>query len=288
MSWDLPSVPRIVAIGDIHGDIKRLNDALVRLGVINTRLEWVAQPQNTYVIQVGDQIDSKCRDPQCDWEATPDVRVLFFMHHLDRIARQHGGRVISLIGNHEVMNMLGDFSYVSDKSMMAFCNPTVRRMSFKPGGHIAKKYLSHRPVIVKIGSYVFCHAGVTMDHLAVLPNIFKVNDIFRAYSLGEDLQPADGLALVELVFGQTGLVWTRRYVEPFSLAELDTITNTLNCRRVITGHNVVDSITNIADKIMLIDTGMSRAFGGGSFQVLEILDDGAHPDSIRSHTFQYT
>jgi Calcineurin-like phosphoesterase len=282
--WDLPAAPRIIAIGDLHGDMKRLNDILRFLQIINDRMEWIAEPCNTIVVQLGDQIDSKCRDPNCDWETTPDIRLLFYMDHLDTLAQEHGGRVISLIGNHEVMNMVGDFSYVSDKSMNAFAHPKVRHVSFQPGGYIAKKYLSKRPLILKIGDILFCHGGILFQHWLKLSKMMEINDIFRRYCLKQPLLQEEIQLLLALVFDSEGIVWTRKYMEFYT--QRDHLTNTsesihtdwnyflyvlklMECSKVVTGHNTVPQISIVDGKIFLIDTGLSRAFGTNSFQILE-------------------
>ena len=101
---------RIVIIGDIHGDIRRFKGILIDAKIINKNIEWIAEPSNTIVVQMGDQVDSINRDPQLDnWEVLPDVEMIYFTNMLHKIAQSKGGRVISLIGNHELMNIIGNY-----------------------------------------------------------------------------------------------------------------------------------------------------------------------------------
>ena len=53
---------RIIVIGDIHGDIMRLLTCLRAALVINEANAWIAQPPDTFVVQLGDQLDGKHRD----------------------------------------------------------------------------------------------------------------------------------------------------------------------------------------------------------------------------------
>ena len=55
----LPPVRRIIAIGDIHGDFRALIKCLRLAKLVNERWEWIGG--DTVVIQLGDQVDSKCR-----------------------------------------------------------------------------------------------------------------------------------------------------------------------------------------------------------------------------------
>ncbi len=57
------NINRIIIIGDVHGDLKRFKKILIDAKIINNRLEWIAEPPNTIVVQLGDQIDSLNRVP---------------------------------------------------------------------------------------------------------------------------------------------------------------------------------------------------------------------------------
>ena len=51
----LPNVSRIIAIGDLHGDLSALIHALRKAKVIGPRGEWIGK--DTVVVQVGDVLD---------------------------------------------------------------------------------------------------------------------------------------------------------------------------------------------------------------------------------------
>ena len=146
---ELPSHKRLIVIGDIHGDIRRFKNILVNAKVINNNLEWIAEPPETIIIQLGDQIDSLNRTSTEEWEVLKDYEMIYFTDYLNLIARAKGGYCISLIGNHELMNVIGDFSYVSDNS-----NSEIRKQLFKPKGTLALT-LAKRPLIFKIGDLIF-------------------------------------------------------------------------------------------------------------------------------------
>ena len=148
-----PIVPRIVVIGDVHGDISRLMNILYKLKIISTDMKWIAEPANTIVVQLGDQIDSLNRGATVEWEVLPDIEVVLEMDKLDKIARNGGGRILSLIGNHEIMNFIGEYSYVSEKSKQVY-DIEKRRKIFAPGSKIST-ILAKRNIIIKIGDYLF-------------------------------------------------------------------------------------------------------------------------------------
>lgn len=51
---ELSQRKRLIIIGDIHGDISVLCSCLYMTKVINNNMEWIAEPQDTVVIQMGD------------------------------------------------------------------------------------------------------------------------------------------------------------------------------------------------------------------------------------------
>ena len=95
------SDPLLVAIGDVHGDFDDFCAILQRVELIDEQHHWTGG-KATFV-QLGDLID---RGPK-------PREVLDLMISLDDQAAKAGGQVVSLLGNHEVMNLMGDLRYVS-------------------------------------------------------------------------------------------------------------------------------------------------------------------------------
>jgi len=229
----LPSRDRVIALGDIHGDWQLLLRCLKLAKVINDDFkyddekdskfwiekEWVDIPNlnlkwtggNTYVVQVGDQIDRcrpnyfKCDDPKAtvDDEAS-DIKILKFMTYLHTLAIEHKGAVISLLGNHELLNVEGNMNYVSYKGLEEFkkykkeisnkSEPktwgAARREAFKRGGLIANFLGCTRLSTVIIGSNLFAHAGILSNTLKSLDihnqdDLSKINKGIREWLLNK-------------------------------------------------------------------------------------------------------
>jgi hypothetical protein len=263
---------RIVLIGDIHGDIRRFKDILIDAKVINKSIEWIAEPKNTIVVQMGDQVDSINRDPSLEeWEVLPDVEMIYFTNLLNKIALSKGGRVISLIGNHEMMNTIGNYSYVSSKSL----NDDVRKRHdlFKPSGALSA-ILSQRPIVVKIGKLLFCHAGLTMEHLKVLTKYKKdisyINSIWKNFIKNNAILLEDKEIFDTVILGNEGILWTRDLNDTGDVVKM---LDSVGCLYMFVGHTVVEGIKIINERIWYTDTGISRAFGNTSFQYIDIFQN---------------
>jgi len=253
----------IIVIGDIHGDIERLKKLLIKEKIINNNLEWIAH--NTLVIQLGDQLDSLNRIINIkEWEILKDIDVVNFTNLLSKIAVLKNSLFISLNGNHELMNILGNFSYVSKKSLNHD-----RINLFKKNG-MYRDILANRPLIVKINDLLFCHAGIKKHHLDILDkynkNIFYINEIWKKYLLLDNLDNIDTHIFNTIINDNDGIMWTRNI---YNDNENKYVLNKLNSTYMFVGHNTVDNI-KLKNNIWFVDSGLSRSYGRNNYEYIKI------------------
>ena len=181
-------VGRIVAVADIHGAYKPFELLLKRAELIDEQLAWSGG--STHFVVVGDVLD----------RGSGSRRVLELLMRLEGEARTSDGAVYLVLGNHEVMNLVGDMRYVSPGELAAYIpdeDPEAREQAFRryalkagegkvenleelrrtfderyPPGYFGHrelfsgqgtfgKWLLKRPVILAIDGNVFAHAGVS-------------------------------------------------------------------------------------------------------------------------------
>ena len=106
--WQWSGVERIVVFADVHGAYKELVTLLQQAGVINQQLHW--QGGKTHLVSLGDLLD----------RGTESRRVMDLIIRLQKEAATAGGKVHQLLGNHEIMNMIGDLRYVAPEEYAAF------------------------------------------------------------------------------------------------------------------------------------------------------------------------
>jgi hypothetical protein len=100
----------VIAIGDVHGDFDDFVAILQHTGLIDQQKHWAGG--KTTLVQVGDLLDRgpKPRD------------VMDLLMTLEKEASKDGGRVESLLGNHEMMNIMGDLRYVTPENYASFAD----------------------------------------------------------------------------------------------------------------------------------------------------------------------
>jgi hypothetical protein len=104
------SADRIVAVGDVHGDFTDLCLILQRAQLVDEQNHWVGG--RATLVQAGDVID---RGPK-------GREAMDLLMALQTEATRSGGNVVPLLGNHEVMNIIGDLRYVTPPNYAAFAN----------------------------------------------------------------------------------------------------------------------------------------------------------------------
>jgi hypothetical protein len=103
-----PAPDRIVAIADVHGAYEEVTAVLQRVGLIDATYQWAGGAAT--LVQTGDVLDRGARSREC----------LDLVMALQRQAPRTGGKVITLLGNHEFMNVIGDLRYVTPEIFATF------------------------------------------------------------------------------------------------------------------------------------------------------------------------
>ena len=116
LAWGEPAnaqgKPRasVVAIADVHNAFDDFVAILQHTGLIDKQNHWTGG--KTTFVQCGDLLD---RGPK-------PREVMNLMMALEKEAVQAGGRVVGLLGNHEVMNIMGDLRYVTPVNYASFAD----------------------------------------------------------------------------------------------------------------------------------------------------------------------
>lgn len=296
-----PAVKRIISIGDIHGDLGKLKRALKSAGLINDDFRWVGG--STVVVQVGDQLD----------RGDDEVQVLYALERLQREASRDGGAVHVLNGNHETMNIAGDFRYATTGANAGFARwfaaqalgttwkqrckcsagwSEARDLETGPLGSIParQEYQACRWSALQPGSAftrrffaghpIVLQIGSTVFvHGGLLPQhldigVDKINRDTQEWMFG-----ARQVTKPTFLRGSAAVVWAREYsMESEDKCKCDALRETLarmQASRMVVGHTIQRAGVNSAcdERVIRVDVGMSAGCGDAAPQVLEIVDD---------------
>ena len=218
-NWEWDGVARVIAVGDVHGRRDQLVSLLRGTGLADDRMNWSGG--RAHLIFCGDLVD---RGPD-------DRAVLDLVRALQRQAESAGGRVHTLLGNHEVMNLTRDFRYVSEGGFAAFASdekssdrPDGGKGNY-PAGYFARRqafggrgeyggWLLEQPAVVKVNGILFLHGGLTAEVAAL--GLDRINSRVKS-AVRTAMRAEDGLAVLlggaarfeDLVGGAQQIMQTR-------------------------------------------------------------------------------
>ena len=261
-------VERVVAVGDVHGDVEALADVLRMAGLIDEKRQWVGG--KTHLVQTGDIADRAPRTRDC-YE---------LLMRLEREALAAGGRVHVLLGNHEVMNMLGDLRYLTPDELASYADQSPapdapgtprglagHRVAFSSEGRYGR-WLRSRPGVLRIGGTLFLHGGlhpgVPARTLAEL-NRWVRQELFPGQPHGGGTHPQ-------------GPLWFRGYAldpEERWSERLTEVLQRFGAKRMVMGHTTMKDGRigmRFGGRTLFIDTGLSKGYGG-NLAALEIRGD---------------
>ncbi|TKA55979.1 hypothetical protein B0A53_01681 [Rhodotorula sp. CCFEE 5036] len=307
---------RIIAVGDVHGDLAALMQILRRAQLVDLRGHWIGGQD--ILVQTGDIVD---RGPDT-------IAIYRFFQTLRPQAEAAGGALVSLLGNHELMNSLGDWRYVTKEDIASFGGERNRREAFSTGwigqefrtnysitarvpyliadDDFPASFAVQAPVLPKtprgssdrrfvgdphvspsfdavanpfrLAAASFVHGGITPEYLASLPHDQPISEMNRiGHELLASLLAVPGHAPLGLprtapaeqreFWSERGPMWNRDWAledEDEICERAEKACEVLRVRHLIQGHTPqFEGILSRCDgKILLIDTGISRAYGG--------------------------
>jgi calcineurin-like phosphoesterase family protein len=276
--WD--RIDRVVAIGDVHGAFDQFTEILRVAGIIGADGHWAGG--TAHLVQLGDVLD----------RGTDSRKTMDLLRRLEREAQNAGGQVHALVGNHEVMRMLGDLRYtlpgeyeafatansesvrsdflkslntpIGDREKMLGQTPLGQvemRMAFGRDGEYGR-WLRQLPVTVKINGFVFVHGGISPSVAGL--GCEAINDRVRR-DLTSDLDKTRSSPLVSLAARADGPLWYRGLAqEPDEFApQVADILAKQHARAIVVGHTVTPEnriVTRFGGRVIEIDTAMQPAY----------------------------
>lgn len=173
--WQYPVQKRVVSVGDIHGDLDALVAILKSRDLIDASGHWTGG--TTHLVLLGDLVDGFFESKL----------VMDFCIRLEGEASAAGGRVHSLLGNHDLMTAEGSTVHMTKdekKTYVETNGKTPSRSEIHEQLGPATKYgewIRERNSIVQIGQTLYVHGGV--DEWLLDPQVEpgNINSTVRAW-----------------------------------------------------------------------------------------------------------
>ena len=128
----------LIAIADVHGNYDDFVAILRHTGLIDQQNHWSGG--KTTFVQTGDILD---RGPK-------PREAMDLLMALEKEAPQAGGRVVPLLGNHEMMNMMGDLRYVTPVNYASYADSNSEQRQKAAYDEFAKWKAGHAALLAEL------------------------------------------------------------------------------------------------------------------------------------------
>lgn len=240
-------VEKIFAVNDIHGNYNQFVEILINNKIIDKRSNWTWG--RGHLVIVGDVFD----------RGDNVTETLWLIYKLEKQARKAGGYVHFLLGNHEIMVLMGKSLYLSKKYKHLTYHFDYDYTDFYKKNTELGKWLRTRKTLVKINDNLFVHGGISYPFYTELMSIQSINTYTHMV-----VNMESGSKLTEktkIFLGDLGPFWYRGYVwnpdekKPITEDQLDEILKFYQVSHIIIGHTLIKKIqTLFHDKIIAISS----------------------------------
>ena len=233
----------ILAISDIEGGFKTFRDFLIANKVIDKHLNWTFG--KGHLVLVGDFVDR-------GWSVT---QVLWFIYKMEQDAKEQGGHVHFIIGNHELKNLQGMYGYAADRYFATAAIMGKLHHHLYDTNSFIGRWLSSKNVAERINGYLFVHGGLHPDLGNSNLTLEQINSIYRKnYYQVYYRQPNEGAERL-ILSDQKGICWYRGYFnEDLSQADVDKPLEKFGAKAVVVGHTLQKEVTKLYNgRVIAID-----------------------------------
>lgn len=258
----------IAVLSDIHGQHELFMQLIKNNGIVDEQNRWAFG--NGRFIITGDIFD---RGPKV-------METLWFLYDLELQAKQQGGEVLYIIGNHEEMVLNGGLRYLNPKYLKVseiFNIPYNDLFSEKT---LLGQWLRSKPVVIKVNDTVFLHGGLHPELADKKIDLETVNQHFKnAFNKrNQKLELNDD----ELYWLKTnGPIWYRGYfvkVPDGFEKEIDKLLHFYQLQQITVGHTTAKKIkSHFNGKVFIVDANMKS---GKNAEIMFIEDTGIYVGTL--------
>ncbi len=252
---EIPMPSKLFVVSDIEGELDGFQTLLSSAEITDKNNYW--KFGKGHLVICGGLVD---RGPKV-------FELIEFLMRLEKDASVKGGYVHVILGNHDIMNLSGDYRYVNKR----YFDETTRKPRQSYLDSIAKgsaigDWLRSKNIIEKLGNMLFLHAGISPEILNLGYSIDELNEACRPfYDVKQKELPPDR----KMLFGANSPFWYRGYfMNPkASTALVDSTLKEYDVKYIVVGHTILKR--NIASyyggKVIGIDVDRHKGENYGLF-----------------------
>jgi len=250
------NIRKIAALSDIHGQYDLLIELFKNNRIIDETLNWSFG--KGHLVIAGDIFDRGDKVNE----------VLWFIYRLEAQAKNKGGRVHYLLGNHEYMILYNDLRYLHEKYKTSSTLLNLEYDELYSDKTIIGRWLRSKSNIIKINNNIFTHGGISEDLISYEDfNLEKINDTMRKsipqlkkLRKNRNEVKSDSI-FYNVYYGNKSLIWYRGYFKKYNPditdADISRILKLVDSDHIVVGHSTNEKVIQLYNnKIFGVDSGL--------------------------------
>lgn len=264
--WKTEQPDKIFVTSDPHGNLDCFISLLQGNQVIDENYHW--NFGSNQLVIIGDVFD----------RGNDAIQIFWLIYQLEWEARQAGGRVDFLLGNHEPMVLMNDLRYTKPKYKQLAEKLEMKYADLLAPSTELGRWLTTRNTMQVSGENLFVHAGLSREFLERNLEIPFVNEQMSNGLYKNKAQRKEASPMIYFLFGSYGPIWYRGMVKqaekyhPLASDTLNLILDRYQVERIIVGHTIFDDISTFYGQRVIavnVDNAENREKGRGRGILIE-------------------
>ena len=248
----------LFVVSDIEGNFGALRKLLQANKIINESFQW--QFNKGHLVLIGDFFD---RGEQV-------TELLWFIYSLEEKAKDAGGYVHFILGNHEIMNLSADFRYVNKKYLENATLLDQQYTSLYDENSELGRWLRTKNIVERVGDFIFTHGGVSgyVNNLDL--SLRDINKLARPFYADTSSQFSNPNA--DILFSDFGPFWYRGYYDKNNSTiplQIDSTLSKFDVKHIVTGHSIVADTVSMWYGGKLFNTDVPHSSGQSEALLIE-------------------
>lgn len=254
---------KLIVLSDIEGNFDAFRKLLQANNVIDKDFNWSFG--NGHLVFAGDMFDRGEQVTECLW----------LIYSLEEKAKEAGGYVHFVLGNHEIMNLSNKINYVQYKYKENASKMGVDYRQLFDNSTELGRWLRTKNIMLKLGDLLFLHGGVSPQVNRLPFTLKEINEKARPfYALADSAGKIADPVLNTLYNTYESPFWYRhfyiadhysktyqRWVYKATHEQIDSTLKKFMVNHIITGHTIVSDTISVHYDGKVLNTDTRHAKG---------------------------